>query len=202
MYPLRRLLLREVRGVYIVPALSGYQPRCLSTSKASDVSSQRPEGNSRRTSLLGVGVVGAVASGLCLAWYLRDDKESGRHVPSVVKLLPQVTASERKEEATTEKVSIRERRYKDFCSISYKGEPYMTPRDFLESVTHDSPRRRSFLLLLLLFYFVLANSEIDPQFLNDKDVQQLLKSTLPLSKGSKHSFRDMWNKGSTCLFVA
>ena len=37
--------------------------------------------------------------------------------------------------------------------------------------------------------------ELDPQFLNDKDVKKLLKSTIPRSKGSKSTFRDMWNEG-------
>lgn len=38
------------------------------------------------------------------------------------------------------KTSKRELRYKDFASLMYGNEVYMTPRDFLESVTQDQPR--------------------------------------------------------------
>lgn len=36
----------------------------------------------------------------------------------------------------TPKVSHRELRYKEFASLVYKGEPYMSARDFLESVVY------------------------------------------------------------------
>ena len=42
-------------------------------------------------------------------------------------------------------------------------------------------------------------AEIDPQFLNDKDVQKLLQLAVPRSKGSKRTFRDMWNTGTVKL---
>ena len=29
-----------------------------------------------------------------------------------------------------------------FASVEYEGLPYMTPQDFLESVTEDHPRRK------------------------------------------------------------
>ena len=32
------------------------------------------------------------------------------------------------------------KRYKDFASVMYEGDMYMTPRDFLESITQDEPR--------------------------------------------------------------
>ena len=38
------------------------------------------------------------------------------------------------------KISRRELRYQEFSSIKYEGEVYMTARDFLESVTQDTPR--------------------------------------------------------------
>lgn len=43
--------------------------------------------------------------------------------------------------------------------------------------------------------------EIDPQFLNDKDVQKLLKLTISQSKGSRHTFRDMWNDGTDSINI-
>ena len=38
------------------------------------------------------------------------------------------------------KISARELRYKAFASYVYKGEPYMSARDFLESLIRDEPR--------------------------------------------------------------
>lgn len=144
MHPLRRLLLRSATQLYFAPTLLETQARCLSASCIRGSGSGESRGQeSSGYSALGAGVV---ASGLCVVWYLRS-RTGERHrtqAPAIIKLLPQVEASggERKDDKP-EKVSARERRYKDFSSISFKGEPYMTPRDFLESVTHDSPRRES-----------------------------------------------------------
>ena len=45
------------------------------------------------------------------------------------------------------KVSHRELRYKEFASLVYKGEPYMSARDFLESVSQDEARGESQVVL-------------------------------------------------------
>lgn len=39
--------------------------------------------------------------------------------------------------------TYREMRFLQFASVEYKGVIYMTPQDFLESVTEEMPRRRS-----------------------------------------------------------
>lgn len=83
-----------------------------------------------------VGVVAVLASatGLSLNWYKKKEER-------VVDLfLPTLQAATKEDEDKVRKVSLRERRYKDFASIMFHGEPYMTPRDFLESVTKDTPR--------------------------------------------------------------
>ena len=49
----------------------------------------------------------------------------------------------------TPKVSHRELRYKEFASLVYKGEPYMSARDFLESVSQDESRGESQVVLEL-----------------------------------------------------
>ena len=48
--------------------------------------------------------------------------------------------SERGAEEKPKKVSGRELRYKSFASYVYKGEPYMSAHDFLESLIRDKPR--------------------------------------------------------------
>lgn len=89
-----------------------------------------------------VGVV-AAASGLGLATYIHQLR-GGKGGGVGALLLPELQAAGGKEEeAKTPKVSVRELRYKEFASIVYKGEPYMSGRDFLESVARDEPRGRS-----------------------------------------------------------
>ena len=90
-------------------------------------------------------VVGALA-GVGGAWVLSTVNWRSRDTPGGVLLLPSVSAEgggkagkgESAEEAP--KISRRELRYQDFCSIKYEGELYMTARDFVESVTQDTPR--------------------------------------------------------------
>lgn len=140
-----RPFLVEIRGLCLTPALRGSQSRCLSAVGGSAASADGQQRNST-WNRAGLGIAaGVVASGLGLAWYLRGSgrKDSGEHGGGVQSPLLQLRASGggKEDKAPTTKVSVRERRYKDFSSIKFKGEPYMTPRDFLESVTLDEPRR-------------------------------------------------------------
>ena len=119
--------------------------RCLS---ATGLEGPEPSGRSHgRSAALGTAA-GVIASGLGLVWYFHTRNKDAPSQSSLHKIRNplQLNAYEgrgKKEsgEAEKKKVSIRERRYKDFSSLRYKGEPYMTPRDFLESVTLDEPRR-------------------------------------------------------------
>ena len=38
--------------------------------------------------------------------------------------------------------TAREMRFLSFASVEYQGNIYMTPQDFLESVTEEAPRRK------------------------------------------------------------
>ena len=38
--------------------------------------------------------------------------------------------------------TYRELKFQQFASVQYDGIIYMTPQDFLESVTEDTPRRK------------------------------------------------------------
>lgn len=91
-----------------------------------------------------LGVAALAGSGISiLNCLLRKDDESA--FKSGISLLPRVQASEKKsEDGPKPKVSLRERRYKKFASVVYKGQPYMTPRDFIESLMQDEPRSKSF----------------------------------------------------------
>jgi len=63
----------------------------------------------------------------------------------MIKPFPSLVAAEEKI-----KISRREKRYKLYASIMYVDECYMTPRDFVESLTKDEPRRKLVLLSSLV----------------------------------------------------
>ncbi|GFO09228.1 calcium uptake protein 3, mitochondrial [Plakobranchus ocellatus] len=59
--------------------------------------------------------------------------------------LPAVQAAKDEEDDGPEKskeTNYREMRFRQFASVEYDGSLYMTPQDFLESVTEESPRGR------------------------------------------------------------
>ena len=90
---------------------------------------------SSRTRTGFLGLIGAVSVGgasLCVLYHYA--KRRGLFYSA----LPLLRAKEEQSEAVTP--SRKERRFKDFASCSYHGEPYMTARDFLESVSLVRPR--------------------------------------------------------------
>ncbi|XP_068134720.1 calcium uptake protein 3, mitochondrial isoform X4 [Hyperolius riggenbachi] len=74
--------------------------------------------------------------------------------------------------------SSREQRFRVFASLEYEGQLYMTPRDFLESVTTDEPRLRK-----------------KWKTLSRQDVNDLLIDTPPVWKGSSKLFRNLGDRG-------
>ncbi|XP_078254062.1 calcium uptake protein 3, mitochondrial isoform X5 [Rhinoraja longicauda] len=75
-------------------------------------------------------------------------------------------------------VSSQEQRFRLFTSLEYDGQLFMTPQDFIESVTSDEPRglksRRS---------------------LSRQDLENMLTETPPVWKGSSRLFRTLRDKG-------
>ncbi|XP_063776923.1 calcium uptake protein 3, mitochondrial isoform X3 [Pseudophryne corroboree] len=74
--------------------------------------------------------------------------------------------------------SSREQRFRSFASLQFDGQLYMTPRDFLESVTTDEPR-----------------SSRKWKALSRQDLNQILLDTPPVWKGSSRLFRTLGDKG-------
>ena len=78
------------------------------------------------------------------AWGLSRAREEGlpRGILPVAKAGGKASEGKGKEKGSEEKpkISARELRYKAFASYVYKGEPYMSARDFLESLIRDEPR--------------------------------------------------------------
>lgn len=50
------------------------------------------------------------------------------------------------------KLNHRERRFMKFASVEHYGQLYMTPQDFIESVTDSEPRRKSFIYRSFLYF--------------------------------------------------
>ncbi|UJR13935.1 hypothetical protein I4U23_000940 [Adineta vaga] len=74
--------------------------------------------------------------------------------------------------------NARERRFREFASVEYNDEIYMTPVDFLESVITERPRPR-----------------IGRRHLTDEKVDSILYSTPPKHRGSKRFFRNLEDAG-------
>ena len=118
-------------------------PRYYSSEEAGPTRRRSSTGQDRGGPSLR-GAVGVAASGLSILWFMQWKKRSS-HEQYVVGLpFPQLCAASptSKEASSVSKSSTREHRYKQFSSLSFKGESYMTPRDFLESVTLNFPRRK------------------------------------------------------------
>ncbi|XP_052089656.1 calcium uptake protein 3, mitochondrial-like isoform X3 [Mytilus californianus] len=79
---------------------------------------------------------------------------------------------------TPRSLTYREMRFLQFASVQYNGQIYMTPQDFLESVTEEVPRPR-----------------IGTTNLNERDMEQWLKHTPSRRKGDNKLFRKLHDKG-------
>ncbi|XP_067890899.1 calcium uptake protein 3, mitochondrial isoform X2 [Heterodontus francisci] len=74
-------------------------------------------------------------------------------------------------------VSSQEQRFRLFTSMEHEGQLYMTPRDFIESVTTDEPRR-----------FKSRKS------LSRQELENMLAETPPVWKGSSRLFRTLHDR--------
>lgn len=58
----------------------------------------------------------------------------------LVRPFPSLVAGEQADKSSKKKISRREKRYVEFSSKMYEDEIYMTPRDFMESLTKSEAR--------------------------------------------------------------
>ncbi|XP_051866028.1 calcium uptake protein 3, mitochondrial isoform X1 [Pristis pectinata] len=75
-------------------------------------------------------------------------------------------------------VSSQEQRFRLFTSLEYDGQLFMTPQDFIESVTTDEPR-----------------SFKPRKSLSRQDLENMLAETPPVWKGSSRLFRNLCDRG-------
>lgn len=118
-----------------------------------------------KTSLFRVTLVGAVGTGCCLLW-----KSAGQnHNPAV-----NVVLAKSSDQGQTR----RKTRFDQFATVEVDGQYLMTPADFLESVMHRGlpgwSRKRPF---------------------SETVLSQMVKTTPPISKGSRKFFRTLQDNG-------
>ncbi len=119
--------------------------RCISTGRAEEHQDEAKfsSSKSKSTIFIQIGSAGLLVSGIGFIWYQRWKNRRKSDQPAFsLQLNAGSGTSKEKNSEENPKISIRERRYKQFASIYFKGEPYMTPRDFLESVTINKPRSK------------------------------------------------------------
>ncbi|XP_059192637.1 calcium uptake protein 3, mitochondrial isoform X4 [Centropristis striata] len=143
-------------------------------------------GRTRRC--LAVGM--CLASGSAVALYFYNDvrsdrarKRMGSH--SINGLLPSIPTVEAKEKARPFDfedgdvyMSSHEHRFRMFSSVEYEGQLYMTPQNFIESVTMSEPRNKR-------PWRSLAKQELE----------KILTETPPVWRGSSKLFRNLRERG-------
>ncbi|XP_053399930.1 calcium uptake protein 3, mitochondrial-like isoform X2 [Mercenaria mercenaria] len=92
--------------------------------------------------------------------------------------LPKVYAAQEPGEKKSHPMTHREERFQQFASVQCDGVIYMTPQDFLESVTEEVPRPR------------IGRTNLTPA-----EANEWLKNTPTKRRGSKTLFRSMHDKG-------
>ncbi|XP_065127858.1 calcium uptake protein 3, mitochondrial isoform X2 [Paramisgurnus dabryanus] len=132
-----------------------------------------------------------IGTGLCItvggfAVYYQHSSTSERGygasgLRAFISQLPAVDAKERvSASAEDEEVSIsaHEHRFRLFSSLEYDGQLYMTPLDFIESITMSEPKKKRFW-----------------KSLTKQDIDKILSDTPPVRKGSSRFFRNLREKG-------
>ncbi|XP_059377381.1 calcium uptake protein 3, mitochondrial-like isoform X6 [Carassius carassius] len=130
-------------------------------------------------------VLRRVGTGLCITVggfavvYYNSSPDRG-HAASLSPL-PAVAAKEKASaSAEDEEVSMsaHEHRFRLFSSLEYDGQLYMTPLDFIESVTMSEPKKKRFW-----------------RSLTKQDLDKILSDTPPVWKGSSSLFRNLRERG-------
>ncbi|XP_029363183.1 calcium uptake protein 3, mitochondrial [Echeneis naucrates] len=145
-------------------------------------------GGGRARKSLAVGM--CLATGGAVALYLYHDATSGRGRKRMEKrrlnrLLPSMPTVEAKEKARPfdfedgdVHMSSHEHRFRMFSSVEYEGQLYMTPQNFIESVTMNEPRNKR-----------------PWRSLTKQELEKILSETPPVWRGSSKLFRNLREQG-------
>ncbi|XP_033015435.1 calcium uptake protein 3, mitochondrial isoform X3 [Lacerta agilis] len=160
----------------------------------------RPPGSSAAP-LSSLGAAAAAgATGGALAWFVcqrfyerrpsPQQRQKGRsgEASQARALLPIPVAAAAKDTTGTESrpdlqeldlyATSREQRFRMFASLEFEGQLFMTPYDFIQSVSNDEPKRTR-----------------KWKSLSKQELNQILVETPPVWKGSSKLFRNLQEKG-------
>uniref|UniRef100_A0A6A7G061 Calcium uptake protein 3 n=2 Tax=Hirondellea gigas TaxID=1518452 RepID=A0A6A7G061_9CRUS len=134
--------------------------------------------------LLAAAAFGATA--YCYSRYVhgKEWRSPGVDISALGNICPTVEAAKPSKRQNEElqlsglKLNHRERRFIKFASVEYSGQLYMTPQDFIESVTDSEPRQR-----------------LRRRQLTQEDLEMFSQRTPPLAKGTPKMFRTIYDKG-------
>ncbi|XP_078022085.1 calcium uptake protein 3, mitochondrial isoform X7 [Epinephelus lanceolatus] len=170
-----------------VAALAG-KLNLWSAARSEFVGGQTASGGRARR-CLAVGM--CLATGGAVALYFYNDMTSGRGRKRMGShsinglLLPSIPTVEAKEKAAPFDfedgdvyMSSHEHRFRMFSSVEYEGQLYMTPQNFIESVTMSEPRNKR-------PWRSLAKQELE----------KILSETPPVWRGSSKLFRNLRERG-------
>ncbi|XP_060920701.1 calcium uptake protein 3, mitochondrial isoform X8 [Labrus mixtus] len=170
-----------------VAALAG-KINLLTATRTELVGGQAAAGG-RARKCLAVGM--CLATGGAVALYFYNDLTTvarGRkrmRSPSISGLLPSIPTVEAKEKARPFDfeegdvyMSSHEHRFRTFSSVEYDGQLYMTPQNFIESVTMSEPRNKR-----------------PWRSLTKQELEKILTDTPPVWRGSSKLFRNLRERG-------
>ncbi|XP_048851818.1 calcium uptake protein 3, mitochondrial isoform X4 [Brienomyrus brachyistius] len=143
--------------------------------------------SSRRRVVAGI----CLAAGGALAYYCCEQMHEQRRRSRLMygmagrALLPSLPAVVAKEKAGTIELddtdvymSSHEQRFRLFSSVEYEGQLYMTPQNFIESVTMSEPKSRK-----------------PWRSLTKQELEKILSETPPVWKGTSKLFRNLRERG-------
>ncbi|KAM7052559.1 calcium uptake protein 3, mitochondrial isoform 7-T7 [Acridotheres tristis] len=153
-----------------------------------------PAGPRRWRRELGWAAAGAVLAGFA-GYRLSERRREPSREPAAAEpggaraLLPIPVAAAAKETVTVSEhrsdledlhlyATPREQRFRRFASLEFEGQLYMTPYDFIQSVTSDEPKHAK-----------------KWRSLSKQELNQILMETPPVWKGSSKLFRNLNEKG-------
>ncbi|XP_050926689.1 calcium uptake protein 3, mitochondrial isoform X3 [Lates calcarifer] len=160
----------------------------LWTAARSELVGGQTASGRRAQKCLAVGI--CLATGGAVTLYFYNDITSGRgrkrmERRSINDLLPSIPTVEAKEKARPFDfedgdvyMSSHEHRFRMFSSVEYEGQLYMTPQNFIESVTMSEPRNKR-----------------PWRSLTKQELEKILLETPPVWRGSSKLFRNLRERG-------
>ncbi|XP_029515235.1 calcium uptake protein 3, mitochondrial isoform X4 [Oncorhynchus nerka] len=130
-----------------------------------------------------------IATGVCIAtgagfasYYNVQNTLSNQIDNGLLLALPEVSATDKAKTFNLDDgdvyMSSHEARFRLFSSVEYEGQLYMTPLNFIESVTMGEPKKKRIW-----------------KSLTKQELEQMLADTPPVFKGSSNLFRNLRHRG-------